>query len=159
MSGWWSASDDEAVVARLLNDELTARFLRQSESLNRIDIKGTALLGFTLTLATFTATTSVPTPWLVLVLSCLVVSAVAGIQATRVRKYGDAPEPHQIGILVTWTEQAALRVLMKVKQEAFDKNAKVLKAKARWWRWSLGGLVAGVAFLALALLLDVRGMT
>lgn len=159
MARWRSAPDDRAAVARLLNDEMTARFLRQSDSLNRIDTKGTALLGFALTIATFAATTTVATPWLLAVLASLACAAGAGIQTIRVRTYRDAPEPAKIKLLIPRTENAALAALIKAKQEAFDANAVVLATKAKWWRRSLTGLVAGVALLAIALLVDVRVTT
>lgn len=154
MLGWWGGDDERVVVARLLNAEMTARFSRQSESLNRIDTKGVALLGFTLTVATFATTTRLHAGWLVAVLITLGAAAMAGVQTIRVRTYHDAPEPAKIQILAARSERAALAALTAAKKNAFDDNAGVLTLKAKWWRRSLAFLVAGVALLAIAQLLD-----
>lgn len=143
----------DPATLRLVLAQIEARMGRLDANITKIDTKATTLLGFVLALTTFLGSQNAGGWWMVAPFVGLAAAAYFAIQAMRVRKYSDAPEPRVlVDQVAARSESAALTLVVKAKIKAFDANHRTHESKAKSWRWSLAALIVAV-ILAVAVLL------
>jgi len=142
----------DTVTSRLIHDEISERAKRLDASTARIDTKATALLGFTLALATFLAAQKVSMYWKIPAFVAFAVAAYYGVHSMMPRKFSDAPEPRPLQRDVgRRTELAALLLLTEAKINSFEQNRETHKGKVKCWRRSLVALTVAIILSVLAL--------
>lgn len=145
------SNEGSRATLQLLNEELSARLARQSDSGARIEAKATFIVGFASAAAQFLATRHSNVALAVLAYSFYALSFAAGVLAIAVARYDDTEPRPLLDHFASEPEPKVLAVLAATRVKMFERNAGKHRRKAvLWW--------VGVAALAIGLVLSVVGM-
>jgi hypothetical protein len=146
--------DAQIETLRLLDEETKYRLSLQREATNRVETKTIVLVGFAATAAQVVAAnrSSADRPWMVAALCGYAVAFIAGVWASRVRAYWDAPKVDALAEKYgdVWVEQA-LAALIGTRVVAVGKNGQSHRRRVRLWWLCLAGLTAGLVLSTIAL--------
>lgn len=138
----------------LINDELTSRLARQSDSLTKIDNKAVLVIGYALAAASFLAVKHAQPTLTALAYVAYAAAAGFGIMALVIRNYADIePRP----LLTRYSSQsraATLAVLTANRVQDFELNRSYQQTKARRWQMGLAALLLGTMLMVAAILVQ-----
>ena len=141
----------------MLNDELSARLVRQTQASDRTDTKVTVIVGFALAIGQFLATRTLFIGLAIPAVIFLAASVGAGVWCLKPRPFIDVPEAQPfVDKYKRLDRQATLGGLIGSRVDAFNKNESQRLTKLTWWRYSLLALVLGAAMSAVSIWLGGR---
>ncbi|WP_233436171.1 hypothetical protein [Streptomyces anulatus] len=137
----------------LLNNEVTSRLARQSESLAKIDTKAVFLIGFAATAAQFLATHQRHEVLAYCAFAAYAIALVTGVLTFRVAEHKDLEPRPMLAAHVGSPKGRVMAELAASRAVIFEKNKERHEEKVRYWAVSLWSLGAGLCLSTVALLL------
>ncbi|MBK5222032.1 MAG: hypothetical protein JJE52_03975 [Acidimicrobiia bacterium] len=129
---------------RLVNDETRYRLDVQRSSIDQVATKASFVAGVAVTLLTFLAAANGETLWKWLALLAFALTAACSLNALRLRKWREVPEPRPTADHA-WqhSEEEVLVELLNSRISAFAINETRRAMVHRWWWLSVASLAAG----------------
>ena len=147
------ATDPDPGVFALIAETNRDRLIAQRQATERIETKGTILLGFALAALQFLVTrTDANTAWQVAAVVAYGLAFASGLVV--VVPYQDKFPPDPAGFLVAFQEaplHLAQKFLAGMRARAFTENVKLTKRKERFWWLTLSLLAIGVALSSISI--------
>jgi uncharacterized membrane protein len=137
----------------VINNELSSRLDRQSDSLNAIDTKAGLVIGYTLAAASFLATRHAQPVLVGLAYAAYALAAGLGVAALAVWNFREI-EPRPLLRYANRSAAATYAALMATRVQVFDTNQRRQKRKARQWWLSLAAVLAGTILMVSAILVQ-----
>ncbi|MFE1909531.1 hypothetical protein ACFW96_38615 [Streptomyces gardneri] len=145
--------EEQKDTLELLNNEVTSRLTRQSESLAKIDAKALFLIGFAATAAQFLATRQRHDVLAYCAFAAYAVTLLTGVLAMRVAKHQDLEPRPMLAAHVRSAKGQVLAELAATRASIFEKNKEIHDRKAWLWTASLWSMAVGLGLSTVALLL------
>jgi hypothetical protein len=147
--------DEQASTYRLLSETTRDRLLAQRDSIDRIETKGTVLLGFAIAIAQLYVTQSdAVTELRVLAFVGFALAVVFGLFVVRPYEHRYPPEP--LEFCETFLEVRSLLIdkwLGAARAEAFEANVLPAKRKERFYWLTLAALIGAAVVSVVSLTL------
>ena len=140
--------DEPIRTRRLLNDELRHRLDVQRSSGERIETKGTVILGLATTIAPLVANAGARSGWLVPALSAFLATIGCSLMVVRIRHSWELDPTSYVEELKDVDERTALTTLTTERVAAYRRNRAELRRRIHWWRAAAACLMVGTALSA-----------
>jgi hypothetical protein len=146
--------EEQLQAISTVNDSIRDRLIVQRDSIERIETKGTLLLGFAIAASQFLLTRfdDTSTGWTVLALVAYGLAFIAGLVAIAPYRHDYPPDP--VPFFVNYGNQppdVVVRTLAASRAVAYVENASRARTKGIAWWFTVALLAAAVALSGLAL--------